>query len=421
MIKIRFSFYGGAREVGKSSILAEHDKYSVMMDCGVKLGGETVKYPQQPPKLDTFILSHAHLDHSGAVPALYKKFKAPMYATDISFELSHLLQRDLVKINDMKGLGSPYTLPDIDAMKSLEKDSNYNTSYTLNDNISFKLYDAGHIPGSASILLETDTMKVLYTGDIKLSDTRLLKGCETTPKADVVITESTYGNRRHPPRKEMEKEFIDRVEETLARGGTALVPAFAVGRSQEMLMVLTELNYPIYLDGMGQDMTRLFLQYPKYLKDPDLLRKAASRSQWIKHRGDRKKAIREPAIIITTAGMLNGGPAVHYISKLYGDRKSSILLTGYQVEGTNGRLLQDEGYIIDNMNGNKIPIKMEVHYFDFSAHAGKDALGKIIRKANPKEIILVHGDPKACEELEELVKRIGETHIPKLGDTIEIR
>ncbi len=422
MIKIRFTFHGGAQEVGRSCINLESNGYSVLLDCGIKLVSEVPEYPRLPGRVDSFILSHAHLDHCGMVPALYKQFPCPLYGTDISFDISHLLQRDSLKITLDKGFAPEYSYDDISLSSMGENPVGYNEEVELNNKFSFKLFDAGHIPGSASVLLDVVengvSRRVLYTGDIKISDTRLLDAA-VVPEADILISESTYGNRVHPDRREMEEKLLVGVEETLDSGGNAVLASFALGRTQELLLILDDLGYPVYLDGMGADLTRLMLQYPYYLRDADALRKAVRNVVWVEHNGMRKQAIREPSIIVSTAGMLTGGPVLYYLKKLGGDANSTVFLTGYQVEGTNGRLLLDEGYILDPRDGRGIKLKMRVEYLDFSAHAGRNSLERMVREINPDKCILVHGNPESCSSLGEFTQGICETFIPEVGSSLE--
>ena len=419
MIKIQFGFHGGAREVGRSCIQIEVDGFSVMLDCGVKLRLDD-GCPELPDHTDSLILSHAHLDHSGMVPALHRREKLPIYSTDLTFELSHILQRDSVKIRRLREERSLYTDKDIDTMFDSENILTYGDKKRLTDGISFQLMDAGHIPGSASVLLEIDDTKIFYTGDIKTIDTYLQKGA-TVPRADILITESTYGDRTHPDRKELEKEFVDIIDETISRGGTAVVPAFAVGRTQEILIMLRNISHPVYLDGMGQDITRLFLQFPDHLRDAELLRESANKLEWISNRSERKRVLYQPCVIVTTAGMVNGGPVINYIQKLSSDPKSSIILTGYQVEGTNGRLLTEKGHIIDEHTNRKIPVQMNVHQFDFSAHAGKNSLERIAKNVNPEVAFVVHGETEAAIEFGKFLGTICEdVYVPEIGDVIEI-
>lgn len=418
MIKILFRFYGGAREVGRSCILLEHNGYRVLMDCGIKLN--PLGYPRLPDHVDSMLLSHAHLDHSGMVPALYKRDGPPVYATDLTFEISHLLQRDSIKINKLRKERFVYSSREMRRMQGAEVDLGYGERRGLTDEISFNLFDAGHIPGSASTLLQVGGQRVLYTGDIQVNDSRLLKGATDIPQADVLLIEGTYGDRIHPDRKEMEKAFLDMVDETLSRGGNVLVPAFAVGRSQEMLLILDKIDYPVYLDGMSKTVTSLFLQYSGYLRDAAGLQDAANRARWVVNNSERKKAVSKPSVVVTTSGMLSGGPIMQYLHYLHGDEKSSILLTGFQVEGTNGRLLMDEGYVVDPWGNKKLRVDMMKHQFDFSAHAGRRSLEKIVERVNPEVVIVVHGDESVCLSFAEWLRESKETYVPSIGDEVRV-
>lgn len=389
-----------------------------MLDCGVKLR-ETDGFPLLPERTDALLLSHAHLDHSGMVPALHRKSNPQVYATDITLELSHLLQRDSVKINELRKERHIYSNGDIDAMLGSEVALDYGTGRTLADGISFRLINAGHIPGSASILLKIGDRKIFYTGDIKTSDTWLQKGA-SVPKADILIMEATYGDRFHPNRTGLEKEFLAMVEDTLEKGGNAIIPSFAVGRTQEVLMILKDIPYPVYLDGMGQKVTSIFLQYPQYVRDINLLQRVSKNASWVENNSDRKRATSEPSVIVTTAGMVNGGPVMQYLHRLHMDRMSSILLTGYQVEGTNGRLLMEKGYVVDQFTNTKMQVRMQRHQFDFSAHAGRHSLEEIARKVNPEKAFVVHGDPEPCKAIGEFLSGICETHVPETGNTFEL-
>ncbi len=415
---MKFTFYGGAMEVGKSSIAMEHRGYSLMLDCGIKV--DKMECPAQPDHIDSLILSHAHLDHSGMIPAIYKNHRIPIYSTKMTFGISHFLQEDSIKIARLKKQPLIYSDMDLANVQGSEINVGYLNEKKLNDEISFELYDAGHIPGSASILLNISGRKVLYTGDIKTKDTYLQKGADI-PEAEILITESTYGNRIHPKREEMEKEFRDRITETLNNGGIALVPAFAVGRSQEVLMILRDIGYPVYLDGLSKDITRLFLEYPEYIRDPELLQDSANSAIWIENNNERRGILDEPCIIVTTAGMLSGGPVLHYLQRLHRNRNNGIFLTGYQVKGTNGRLLMDEGYVIDPLDNSRIRVEMEKHQFDFSAHAGRNSLKGIVKKVKPDTVIVVHGDPESCISFGEWLKgRVDKVYVPYVGDRIEL-
>lgn len=405
-------------EVGRSSIMIEHNGYSLMLDCGIRV--ETMECPAQPDHVDSLVLSHAHLDHSGMIPAIYKNHRIPIYSTDMTFEISQILQKDSIKIAKLRKQSLIYSDIDVANVQDSGINIRYRNERKLNDEISFEFYDAGHIPGSASILLNISGKKVLYTGDIKTKETYLQKGAEI-PNAEILITESTYGDRIHPNRVELEKEFRDKITETLNRRGIALVPAFAVGRSQEILMILRDIGYPVYLDGLAKDITRIFLEYPEYIRDPKLLQDSANSAIWIEHNGERNEILNKPCIIVTTAGMLNGGPILYYLQRLHRNRNNGIFLTGYQVKGTNGRLLMDEGYVIDPLDNSRIRVNMEKHQFDFSAHAGRNSLERIAKRVNPEIVIVVHGDPESCLSFGEWLKgRVDEVYIPYVGNSIEL-
>jgi putative mRNA 3-end processing factor len=237
--------------------------------------------------------------------------------------------------------------------------------------------------------------------------------------ADVVISESTYGNRLHPPRRQVEKEFLDEIDEVLERGGTALVPVFAIGRTQEILLLLNEVEWPIYLDGMARKATQIILKHPDTIKNQTLLNEAAENAEWVKNPRQRKNICAEPSIIVTTAGMLEGGPVMDYLTYLRRDSNSEIILTGYQVEDTNGHLLVEKGYIIDEDSGKKFHIDMGVKQFDFSAHSDEEELVKTINAMTPEEVILMHGAPESIDELKTRFEGV-KVHTPNLGERIEV-
>ncbi|ODS42342.1 MAG: hypothetical protein MSIBF_03170 [Candidatus Altiarchaeales archaeon IMC4] len=415
---MKLKFLGACREVGHSGVLLKSSGANVLMDYGSKVKNEETN-PVAPGKINALVVSHSHLDHCGMVPMLYKWQKPPIYATELTHRTSHILQYDSVKIvelrNKMNGEKRQfYTDEDVDSMGRSEVPVDYKKAHNIGNGISIELSDAGHIPGSSSILLESEGKRVLYTGDINLGKTYLTGGADI-PKADVLITESTYGNVEHPNRKETEKHFLEAVRNTVDRGGVALVPAFAVGRSQEVLMMLSGMD-DVYLDGMGKRVTELYLKYPEFMRDSDALSSAVENARFVQHNRERDKIIKKPCIIVTTAGMLHGGPVVYYIRKLRKDTSSSIILTGFQVEGTNGRLLAEQGHIVDRMDNTRIDVDMEVWKFNFSAHGDEKDLKEIVRRANPDKIFVVHGDPENCVPF---AQSIGAA-LPREGEEFEI-
>jgi putative mRNA 3-end processing factor len=413
---MKFNFLGGAMEVGKSSVLLETSDLNLVFDSGIKLTDPPTS-PISAEEVDAAFLSHAHLDHCGNLPALHRNNRMPVYATPITYELSHMIQADSIKINKIKGYPLIYSEKDISRMVEGEIHVQYDRQYRFHDKIDFTFIDAGHIPGSAGILVESEDKSVFYTGDTHSTDTRLMKGANYPEHADIVISETTYGNRTHPPRMEVEKQLLDEVDDVLDREGTVLLPVFAIGRTQEILLLLKDLEWPIYLDGMSKKASQVILKHPDTVKNHMHLQEAIDNTIWVKDSSQRKRICKEPGIIVTTAGMLEGGPVMDYLQYLHKDTNSNIILTGYQVEDTNGHLLVEKGYIIDDLSGKKFKVSMAVSQYDFSAHSDKDELEKTIKAMNPEEIILMHGDPESIDELKTKFEGIN-VHTPKLGESI---
>jgi putative mRNA 3-end processing factor len=227
-------------------------------------------------------------------------------------------------------------------------------------------YDAGHIPGSSSVYLEKDKQSLFYTGDINTIQTELLNGADTKyPRSDILLIESTYFGRNHTPRAVLEERFIESVKETIDNGGKAIIPAFSIGRTQEIMLILKKHGLHAYVDGMGVDVFNIMKREPEYVRDIDRLKNVFTSSNIVEPE-QRRDIIREPCIIVTSAGMLNGGPVLYYISEIYDDAKSKIHLTGYQAEDTNGREAVKSGYIEDR--NRIIHLKCRLELYDFSAH-----------------------------------------------------
>ena len=303
---IKIDCYGAAREVGRSSFLVDAgDK--VLLDHGIKLGPEQTDYPPViKSNLNAIILSHAHLDHSGNIPHFLRYSHALTFMTPPTLELSKLLWYDSIKIADKEGEPPKFNKSEIERVEKYAFPTNYGRRLKVTDKISFEFLDAGHIMGAALTKLYLGNKTLLYTGDFKDEETRLFPAADVdgVGEVDYLMIESCYGNREHTPRKEAEKKFIDSVKETLDNGGHALVPAFAIGRTQELIEVLYEHNIeaPVYMDGMGQKAAKIFFHYPEYLKAPTVLKRAMENTIWVEGNKDRKKALAQPSVIVTTAG-----------------------------------------------------------------------------------------------------------------------
>ncbi len=407
---------GGFREVGRTAVLVE-GKENVLLDYGMEV--ETGKLPNPVNKVDIAILGHAHLDHSGYCPVIYRKFKPPIYSTIATFELAHLLLKDSIKVAKYRGLVRRFEKNDIEKMKNHEVIVTYGQKIE-GDNFSLDIFDAGHIPGSMAPLLEMGNKRILYACDFNTNPSRLLNGASIDAKdVDVLIIESTYSERNHSPRKETEKKFFEAVESTIANEGVAVIPCFAVGRAAEILMILKSFNpkFPVYLDGMAKTASQLAMKYPEFIRDPKALKKALNISRLIWDEKDRKKVVKKPCAIISSSGMLEGGPSVSYIKYLYNNPESSVIFTGFLIPNTAGRALVETGRFVTE--GFDLKIKMGIHRFDFSAHAGRDDLFKFVDEINPQKVICLHGDNCEC-----FAKELGEKGFdaiaPKNGDIVDI-
>jgi putative mRNA 3-end processing factor len=288
----------------------------------------------------------------------------------------------------------------------------------------FQLLNAGHTPGSAQVLIETEGKRLLYTSDFNITDSQLLKGATMDyGDLDAVVMESTYANEAHSERSELEKRFVESATEVVEKGGTVLVPAFGVGRSQEMACILTahHFEYPIVLDGMAREASRIIMNYKEFLRDPKLFMNAMHSVDWIEGWRDRRKALQTPSVIISTAGMLKGGPAAFYVSKIGKKANNAIFLVSYQIPGTPGKELLDKG--ICTIDGKVRRVKALYEHFDFSSHCGASQLKEALRKLGGKpKVFVVHGDEGNCELFANWAKsELGlDAVAPKTGDTFEV-
>lgn len=392
----RLSFLGGFREVGRSAVLVDTGTEKILLDYGNKINVKPTEYPKEVNgKLDAVLLTHSHLDHCGAIPIIYHQGqKCSFYGTEINKPMSKMLLFDSWKISMYEGEEEKYTKKDIKIALKHFKPVQYRKPFKIGKTrITF--FDAGHIPGSAMILLETSSKRILYTGDFMLSDSRLVKGADMKiPNSDVLITESTYSDREHSDRLKEERKMIETINETVANNGIALISCFAIARTQEVILTLDEYEVKgnIYLDGMSMKATRIIDSYPQLQREYNQVKKALNRLnvRFITNPSIRKKAIKRPSIIITTSGMLTGGPVASYIEKLYDRDDSTLILTGFQVPGTEGALLLKTGrYIHQDLD---LKMDMSVRKFDFSSHAPRSELFQFARQINPEKIFCVHGD-----------------------------
>ena len=433
----QIKFLGGCREVGRSGVLIESNNGAqCILDYGIRFKGEE-RLPLDGDfnNLKAIALSHCHVDHSGALPFLFKNKDIPLFTNPLTLRMSEILIKDTIKISNY-----PYPFGYRELQKTIKNASflSNEVRQKIDDNFYITFYDAGHIPGSVSILVEVDNKRILYTGDINTQETNLVSPAEPSklPEIDVLITESTYSLRDHPIRAELEKRFTDDTLNIIENGGKVLVPAFGVARSQEILLVLQKYNFKseIFLDGLARKVSIEYAQFPNSFRNFAEYKSAFKKAQLITSREKRKNVKkRSDGLIISPSGMLKGGAALEYISSILNDPSSAVFLVGYQVEGTPGRKLIDERIFEFKERNSRnyrtrdiyIKAKCNVDYYDFSSHADKIHLHKYIEdlkfQNDSKFIFCIHGDPKSTTSFAYDLSDKGFNSVaPEIGETYKI-
>ncbi len=415
---------GAANEVGRSGFVVNCDGTNILLDYGVMFGrrGTPPKYPLhvKPKDLDAIIITHAHLDHSGNVPSLFVSGNTDVYATPPTFDLSKLLIEDMLKIEKN---AHPFDLPELNNMMKNAKEIGFKQKVTKG-NATFELRESGHVIGGATVLIESEKKRLFYTGDIKTNGSRMLREADfDIGEIDLLITESTYSQTEQKPRRESEEELIGFANEVMDRKGILFIPSFSVERSQEIACILKNANFKhrIIMDGMALKVNEIMFRHPEYLRDPKVFADAINSATAIREHSERKRAMEEPCVVISPAGMLVGGNAVFYLQQLSFDDKNGIALVSYQGEGTPGRKLLETGKV--STRGKDVNVTAEVKQFEFSGHADRNELFDMIKKirGNPK-VLTVHGDSESCEMFaQEIHEKFGfEAHAPAVNETITV-
>ena len=418
---VTLTILGAGKEVGRAAIAVEHRSSVVLLDYGVNFDDNDLPqlplhYP--PAKLKGIVLTHGHLDHIGGAPIFYISRRPIAVATSFTRDVAEIMLRDFLKLS---GYYLPFEDGEVADLLSTMRIVGYGEDVELGS-IVVRLRDSGHIPGSAMVEVETGSKKIVYTGDINFVETKLVGPADVSGlEADVIIIESTYGTSEHPPRREVEERFYNNVLEVVENGGTVLVPAFSLGRGQEILCVLVErgFDYPIYVDGMVRGITELMLERDRFLRDPELLRKAYDQANIVRGWQDRRNAWKEPGVIIASAGMLKGGPSRFYLRKLAKNERNAIFMVSFQAPGTPGRRILEEGKYTEEGP----MVKARVEWFDFSSHAGRTELLEIIKRIKGLEkVIVVHGEPEVAEAFAEDVRvNLGiDAIVPSNGEKISL-
>ena len=415
-------FLGGAREVGRSALLVND---SLLIDYGM----ETSTPPQYPLDVepDAVVVSHGHVDHAGLVPKLLEGDKRPaVHWTPPTREIVDLLARDTLKLAQRRDgpWGRPFTSVEVSKLGEVSQTHGYGEPFeAAGHTVTF--FDAGHIPGSAHVLVEEagrnpdddGGTRLLYAADYNTADQRLVNPSTARPEADVVVTEATYSDVEREPRRETENRFVEGVKRVLHGGGTVVAPAFAVGRTQELMLVADAHDIPVYVDGMGIEVAHRLRRHLDYLRDGDAYKRACGHARFVTGgNGQRKRIAEEHALVVTTSGMLSGGPALTYIPEIRGNPQNAVFLTGYQVEGTPGRELLEHGRF--HTGDRTLPVAAQVDSFDFSAHADHTGLREFLDAYRDATILVNHGD--RCEDFADELRSDGfEASAPERGERLE--
>ncbi len=455
---MNISFHGAAGEVTGSATLLETESTKILVDCGLFQGGDFAEnrneesFSFDPSLLTAVIITHAHLDHIGRLPLLIKGgYEGPVYATPPTVDLIKIVLEDAYSVMEYnnKKLGSPilYSLDDVNETVASLKSVDYYETTSIDDKgsgISFRFYEAGHVFGSAFIEMMVEGKKIVFSGDVGNVKVPILRDADKLPDSiDLLICESTYGDRLHETRFNR-KDIIKKViKDAVSRGGTILIPAFSVERTQEILYDLNELidfdkvlpsNLPIFLDSpLAINATAIFNQHTKYFDEEakkflftgdDLFHFKGLTVCYTADQSKKINSVRGQKIIIAGAGMMNGGRILHHALRYLSDPKTTLFFTGFQAPHTLGRrILEGESYV--KIFREKVPVKCSIVYHDvMSAHADSARLLEWIKNngSAPHAVCLNHGDPEQGEPLaRKLTTEFGiKTSLANRKKTIEL-
>ncbi len=432
---IRLSYLGSGRQVGRSCLFLQTPESRVLMDCGVDVASDIAPYPYlEAPEfkideLDAIIVSHAHIDHTGFLPYLFKfGYRGPVYCTAPTRDVMSLMLLDFVKIQ--RGDSSKDPLFDADDIKEMVKHTiclEYDEVSDVTPDVRITMYNAGHILGSCMVHLHVGNglHNILYSADMKYGKTLLLDPAVTQfPRLETLLLESTYGGKEGVvvDRDQSDEKLKQIVRETVARGGKILIPTLGVGRSQEIMIAVEQMirtkemdQVPVFIDGLIWDLTAIHTAYPEFLNAS--IRKQIFHkdqnpflSEIFKRVGSQKERMQVieetgPCVVLATSGMLQGGPSVEYLRHLADNPKNSMIFVNYQGEGSLGRRIQRGEREYSTGVGNRsemVQVKLEVHTVDgFSGHSSRPQLMNFVQKCEPrpKKVIVNHGESSRCLDL----------------------
>ncbi|WP_333656999.1 MBL fold metallo-hydrolase [Tissierella praeacuta] len=463
-------FYGAAKMVTGSNYLVKTEKYNILIDCGMFQGNEEIErlnynnFPYDPKEIDFLILTHAHIDHSGRIPKLVKEgFTGRIITTNATYDLCKIMLKDSAKIQESdvewenrkrQRAGKPPIEP-LYTMDNAESSLKYFEPYfidqkiKINDNIQIRFKDAGHILGSAIVELwvkeGSEEVKLVFSGDLGMPGRPIINNPDYIDEADYLIIESTYGNTIHESFEESTEKLIDIINKTVIRGGTVLIPSFAVGRTQELIYQLNKyyeynpsieehMRIPIYIDSpMAVEATEAFEKNSSSFNEEarTLVLKGDNpfefdNLRYIKSQ-EESMALNKytfPKVIISSSGMATAGRIRHHLKHNLWDKRNSLVFVGYQAEGTLGRVLLD-GKKQVKILGEEINVGAEIYDIEgFSGHADQNVLLDWINKfkKKPKKIFIVHGEEESATALSTLIEHLYkiETIIPNIGNSFNI-
>lgn len=432
---------GAARDIGASCFRVLIGPYEVVLDTGTRPKGHNplpaFEHLENP---DLLLVTHAHQDHIGALPVFHSLFSGtPMFCSPGTREIAQVMLRDGLKVMQ-RNEDSEELFDEAELERSLFRlqTQPIGQEFEPLPGLKVRFIHAGHIVGAACVHLQYGERSLLYTGDYHVASSRTTDGLkiEDLPKAEILITESTYGDSLHPSRKKQERELIESVIEVVKGGGTVLIPAFALGRAQELILAFRlhadfrQLGIPIYIDGLVRAVTECFRNHIE-LMPVELQRFAETQEPFfstgqpqiipIEKTTDRPLAMAKPSVIIASSGMLNGGASVYYAKVLLERENAALFISGYTDEESPGRRVQSlkTGDVIE-MDGSPVTVRAQIKRFGLSAHADRAGIGQVIERVSPQTLILIHG---SMDTLHELAKSSNlrdkyKIFIPKVGDEI---
>ena len=449
---MNFDFLGGALEIGGSAILLQIDQKNILFDSGIRQGANKDPLPnfqrvQELGGLDAIIISHAHLDHIGSLPLISKEYPyARIYMNHMTKDLVRVQLYDSLKVMKNREAEIPlYAEQDVADTLNRIFPIGYEVRFPIFDEIYLTLYNAGHIAGASFCYLQGKEGNVFYSGDFSVFSQRTIEGAKLQKlRPDVAIIEATYGDRLHTNREIEEKALIHLINEAIDQNGKVLIPAFALGRAQEVLLILKGAmnkgslkKVKVYVDGMVRDINRAYLRNPLYLKqslakkilnglDPFYDENIIEVMPTMK----REELIddKEPVVFVASSGMLTGGPSTYYAEKIAAMENGYIAITGYQDEEAPGKHLLDllneeEGERYLKLNGVSVPMKCKIKKIGLSAHSDKNEINGVIERLSARNVIFVHGNEQVIHNLGKKIAANyrGRIFAPDCGEQINIQ